>query len=164
MREEGKTFHVLCASIAPHYARLRDDFSAVMVLPEQTKPAGGKVDEGSKGASEAEDSFCHYFSGRWHEEGGRRGPRAQRAAGGQWRPTHTGPTRQDRWGRAAGMKGPSHGRPTGATGAAQAVFYPPHPSQSLPFAGEHSCFLKGAPLKRFLVKCKPENALSAHTK
>jgi hypothetical protein len=45
VREEGKTNHVLCASIAPDYARMRDDFSAVMLLPEETKPAGGKVDD-----------------------------------------------------------------------------------------------------------------------
>lgn len=47
--------HVLCASFAPDYARKGDDFSAVMVLPEETMGMGGKVGEGHGGASGAED-------------------------------------------------------------------------------------------------------------
>ena len=84
VREDGGSdIHVLCASIAPDYARLRDDFSAVMLLLEREKATGGKVSEGHRGASGAEDGAGRAMLGRQHEGSGRRGPRLQRATWGQ---------------------------------------------------------------------------------
>ena len=42
--------------------------------------------------------------------------------------------------------------------------YPPHPSPPPPSAGEHTPFLKGAPLKNFFPKSKWDNALSRYLK
>ena len=51
------------------------------------------------------------------------------------------------------------GRATGQRGAFAA--YPPHPSPPPPSAGGHTFFLKGAPLKNYFPKTKPEKTLSA---
>ena len=55
VREEGVRHYVLCVSFAPRCATMRDDFSAVMLLLGREKPTGGKVDEGHRWASGAED-------------------------------------------------------------------------------------------------------------
>ena len=83
MREEGETFSVLCGSIAPDYARLRDYFSAVMLLPEETKPTGGRVDEGYKGASHCKDGTGRERGRGMAEERGMDGTAPQRATWSQ---------------------------------------------------------------------------------
>ena len=133
--------HVLCASIAPDYARLRDDFSAVMLLPEETRGAGGNVSKGHRGASGAEGGAGQARRGRGHDGSGRKGPRPQRATWGQRRPTQTGHRRRDRRVQATGTWGPSSGRATEATEAAQTLS-PPHPSPPHPFAGGHTAILR----------------------
>ena len=137
MREEGKTFHVLCASIAPDYARMKDDFSAVMLLPDRTKPTGGRVDEGSKGASHCKDSAGRERGRGMAEERGMDGKAPQRATWSQHKQTYAQPTGRDDGSRATALQGHSHGRATRALQAQQDA-PPPHPSRPHPFAGGHS--------------------------
>ena len=137
----GSDISVLCHSIASRYARLRDDFCAVMVLPERTKTIGSNVDEGHRVASWARVGQGGARRGLEQQEGGRAGPRAQRATRSQRRPTHTGHKRRDRWCHAAGTWWPSGGRATGPLQAQQDA-PPPHPSPPHPFAGGHTFFLR----------------------
>jgi hypothetical protein len=147
----GSDICVLCHSIAPRYAKSRDDFCAVMVLPERTKPAGGKVDEGHRGASGARVELGGARRGLEQQEGGRAGPRAQRATWSQHKQTSARPAGQDNESRATALQGHSHGRATGPLQAQQDA-PPPHPSPPHPFAGGHTVILKYPHLKYYEQK------------
>jgi len=86
--KRGVGHYVLCALFAPDYATARDDFSAVMVLPDGEKPTGGKVDEGYRGASGAEDGTKRAIRCRVSEDGGQWGKGAGRGRMGQGGGTH----------------------------------------------------------------------------
>jgi hypothetical protein len=85
----GVRHYVLCASFAPDYATKRDDFSAVVLLLGREKTTGGKVDEGYRGASGAEDGAGRARRGGMAEDGGQWGKGAGRGRMGRGGATHT---------------------------------------------------------------------------
>jgi len=153
----GVGHYVLCASFAPDYATTRDDFSAVMLLPDGEKPTGGKVDEGHRWASGAEDGTGRARLGGTAPEGGHRGERAGRGRGEQGSPSRDDPTGRDHRGSAPRSGRSSHGRPTEPHRPSNC--HPPHPSHPLPFAGGHTFILKYPLSKIFWGKSKPSTVL-----
>ena len=148
----GETWDVLCGQMRRECHTTQVYFSAVTLLPRQTKATGGKVEIDYFGVS------LRYISGGEAIAGGqvrRSGLDVNSLCAGteaQGWVVCAGPTRQDDWDAGSGHSHSGRSATTGPTDAVTHTVDPPHRSTLRPSAGDDTFILWNTRSRKFCAK------------